>query len=413
MSKIRLIVLLYSMLHFGGFAQNIIPNPSFEALSSYLCAPDPIAGFRSVEDWYSYGTPHLWFDGCLYDEDVWNFWDPSATLAHGLSSIGLTGVLLVNGEYSSVAMAANLIQPMLAGQEYYLQFKTRNRGVWHQTPDSLRICDTDPPKSIHFSFGDQNLLEPATFYQQTPDINLTSPVLQFPEKSDWIKLTQCFEAPSNASTIGLSLSRGLTNMNPPCEVRALGQGPNYFIFHFDFDDLILYPVPEKLDTTFRSCGGKAFEIDLIDFSKIPPRVEVTFDWSDGVSGAARSLSQTGLYTVEAKLDCTSFPIEIIVEEEDCSSKSFVPNAFSPNGDGVNDEFRPLIKSDYPIQNYSLMVFDRWGAKLFESNDPAIGWTGATRGKPLSAGVFMWTLQFEVAAQEVLSVKKGGEVLLIH
>ena len=55
----------------------------------------------------------------------------------------------------------------------------------------------------------------------------------------------------------------------------------------------------------------------------------------------------------------------------------LPNAFSPNGDGNNDVFRPKVYDD--IHNYQLSIYNRWGSLIFRSNDPGIGWDGSYKG----------------------------------
>ena len=69
---------------------------------------------------------------------------------------------------------------------------------------------------------------------------------------------------------------------------------------------------------------------------------------------------------------------------------FVPNSFTPNGDGRNDIFIPEglgIKEG----EYQLLIFDRWGAQIFESDSPAIGWDGkANNGTELAQiDTYVW------------------------
>jgi len=63
-------------------------------------------------------------------------------------------------------------------------------------------------------------------------------------------------------------------------------------------------------------------------------------------------------------------------------KIFIPNAFTPNNDGNNDEFKPKIL-EYLEEGYLLEIFDRWGQKVFSTNDPDKGWNGLINGKPVT------------------------------
>lgn len=68
---------------------------------------------------------------------------------------------------------------------------------------------------------------------------------------------------------------------------------------------------------------------------------------------------------------------------------FVPNMFSPNGDGKNDEFRVYGNT---IASLKLMVFNQWGEKVFETADKFQGWNGTYSGNPLPVGVYVYVAQ---------------------
>lgn len=67
---------------------------------------------------------------------------------------------------------------------------------------------------------------------------------------------------------------------------------------------------------------------------------------------------------------------------------FVPNSFTPNGDGINDEFLPLGNA-IQLESYDLQIFDRWGQLMFQSLNPATGWDGTISGNPMPAGVYVY------------------------
>lgn len=68
----------------------------------------------------------------------------------------------------------------------------------------------------------------------------------------------------------------------------------------------------------------------------------------------------------------------------------VPNAFTPDGDGINDVFAPVLISVDP-NDYQFIVFDRWGAEVFSTTDPMEVWNGGyrNRGETLPTGVYVW------------------------
>ncbi len=116
-------------------------------------------------------------------------------------------------------------------------------------------------------------------------------------------------------------------------------------------------------------------------------------------------TQTYTMTVTDVNGCTySDDIQIIVYTEPLIN---IPNAFSPNGDMVNDVF---YVNGREIESIRLYVFNRWGAKLFETTDLTQGWDGTCRGKMMDAGVYVYMteVQFALGKKEIL---KGSLTLL--
>ena len=85
---------------------------------------------------------------------------------------------------------------------------------------------------------------------------------------------------------------------------------------------------------------------------------------------------------------------------------FVPNTFTPNGDGLNDVFLPVL---YNMNNstYELLVYDRWGRKVFESRNPYEGWTGDN----FNDGVYVWKISAE--SNDGTEYVLKGTVNLVH
>jgi gliding motility-associated-like protein len=70
---------------------------------------------------------------------------------------------------------------------------------------------------------------------------------------------------------------------------------------------------------------------------------------------------------------------------------FVPNAFSPDGDGINEVFVPFV-SGLKEPGYQFLIFDRWGQELFATTRMGEGWSGNFgNGDPAPVGVYVWKL----------------------
>ena len=72
---------------------------------------------------------------------------------------------------------------------------------------------------------------------------------------------------------------------------------------------------------------------------------------------------------------------------------YVPNAFTPDNDDFNDIFQPVFTSGFDPFNYKLLIFNRWGEVLFESNNANIGWDGTYGGKIVKEGTYVWKIEF--------------------
>jgi gliding motility-associated-like protein len=86
-------------------------------------------------------------------------------------------------------------------------------------------------------------------------------------------------------------------------------------------------------------------------------------------------SYPAVLIVKTEQGCTDTVVKVIVVGEDFNI--YVPNAFTPNGDGINDVFQP---KGFGIVKYELQIFDRWGERLFQTNTFEQGWDGIRQKK---------------------------------
>ncbi len=96
-------------------------------------------------------------------------------------------------------------------------------------------------------------------------------------------------------------------------------------------------------------------------------------WSTGDTGSRIRVSHPGYYGLRLYNECGS--VTDSVYERGCKGIVAFPNAFSPNGDGKNDVFRPILQDRYQIEAYLIRIFNRWGQCVFVSGDPESGWDG--------------------------------------
>lgn len=92
---------------------------------------------------------------------------------------------------------------------------------------------------------------------------------------------------------------------------------------------------------------------------------------------------------------------------------YVPNAFTPDNDNINDVFRPEIGGKDMVDYYQLQIYDRWGVVVFETNDIEAFWTGNNRGGGHYAqnDVYVWQVKFRLKGAERSEVMRGHVTLI--
>ncbi len=93
---------------------------------------------------------------------------------------------------------------------------------------------------------------------------------------------------------------------------------------------------------------------------------------------------------------------------------YIPNAFTPNGDGLNDVFR--VVGLYTDISFSMKIFDRWGKQVFESDRIESGWSGISGGDYCASGTYAWVVKIAFRGQDIITqgdIEFKGTVILIR
>lgn len=127
--------------------------------------------------------------------------------------------------------------------------------------------------------------------------------------------------------------------------------------------------------------------------------------------SATVYKQEGVFTVTLyviyKLGCIdSMSLDVTVNDVEAI---YVPEAFTPNGDNLNDIF---LASGNGITDFTMFIFDRWGEKIFESNDIKIGWDGKVKGKLVQEGLYNYRILFKKKSTPTISHKKIGSLVML-
>lgn len=143
---------------------------------------------------------------------------------------------------------------------------------------------------------------------------------------------------------------------------------------------------------------------------------IKFEWSfgDGFGATtfepAHTYSQMGEYTACLMATNVLGCYDVICKKikVDADWTLYVPDAFTPNADGLNDLFFAKATN---ISKFSIVIFDRWGEKIFSSDDIMNGWDGKYRGKLVAEDVYIWKINFTDIYSK--SHEKVGHVTVIR
>jgi gliding motility-associated-like protein len=134
-----------------------------------------------------------------------------------------------------------------------------------------------------------------------------------------------------------------------------------------------------------------------------------FLWNTGATTQTITVNQAGTYWVTITNGTCSQSDTLEVTGSPGEAILFVPNSFTPNGNGLNDRFTGVGDG---LTSFHLVIFNRWGELIFETYDPA-GWDGTYQGEKAKGDVYVYLIDYTTACTQSQSLQKLGHVTLIR
>lgn len=384
-----LVLLMFLTIRVAG--QNLVPNPSFERLTG---CPDNYFQIYKAPPWFSpdCGTQFpdhgyaVLFNGCNYSfagVPVNNMCSQTAHSGTGYAGIEVFSTLGRHAPYRQY-VAAPFTAPLETGKKYYfsMYFNLCNRAPGTDLcfrPDSLGVVFTDA--TIDKNPG-------CSIINKKPDVHAKLPLI-IPGPS-WYKIDGCYIAKGGEQflTIGNYASEKFSNC---------GAIDTFAHFIYVDDVSMIQEIRKTTDTTL--CPNTSWEINVEELRGEYKTMEGwSYRWSDGQTSLIRRIDRDSKLTLTATLqdcfnDIYSFNVRV---NADCNCQIFAPNMFTPNGDGLNDGFRPVLDcKTIDVSNYSLTIYNRWGEKVFYTTDKAKAWDGKLRGVSHSTESFLWMVRYDM------------------
>lgn len=173
------------------------------------------------------------------------------------------------------------------------------------------------------------------------------------------------------------------------------------------------PMTVEAEDLLMNCGD-----ELLVQPVVASPVPYTFTWQDGTTEQFRLVNTPGIYYFSVVNVCDTIVDSVVValnHKDSAFARVYVPNAFSPNNDGINDCFKGYVEPGLEVLSYELKVFDRWGDLIFETTKIDDCWDGTFKGKLMDPAVFVWFIRYtlENCAGEIGEVFKEGGVHLMR
>ena len=441
-------------------SQNLIPNPSFEI---YTKCPVLSGNLEYAVPWVNatMSTPDL-FNKCAGDSC-------NSNTAHGCvptnwqgsqvphSGEGYAGFFVYETEYRDTReyIQVRLASPLIPGKEYKLSFYV-----------SLSDISTYAIKNIGAVVTDTkiNRTDLSVFKGFSPQVESDSVIRN---QEEWTLISGCFIANGGEEylTIGnfetdSSTTRVSVSTNIRGHVYYYLDDVSLVEYNEDFDlgnDTILCPgevllleVEDSVSTftwhngsnqshflidspgeywvqSVNGCRWMAdtiniqyyddFVLDLGNDTIVCDGDSIVFDlsfkdaeyyWNDGSVESSFEISQSGTYWVIVSNQCSIQRDSILIESIYCDPIVTMPNIFTPNNDGVNDYFVPVEITH--VEEINLVIFNRWGKMVYETNDVEFGWDGRSNEGDCSDGVYYWILNYR-SRNNLQGIIKGHLTLL--
>ncbi len=144
--------------------------------------------------------------------------------------------------------------------------------------------------------------------------------------------------------------------------------------------------------------------------------DVEYLWNDGTTDVEKSVEQTEKLNLTISDLCESkdFEFEVNIIGDFTEEQIHIPNIFSPNEDKVNDCFQITVDPSINIISFEQVIFDRWGNKVFESDDIQNCWNGLFNNRNMEIGVYVYMLEIvSDQCNEEKAIRKVGDVTVFN
>lgn len=380
-----------------GSGQNLVDNGSFENSCPEKRDTNTFPIFPPFQDttppmpdeWQSvFGNPDFYHADCLPGSDS----STNNSLAFdGKAFMGIRVYGDTGGGFLRDYLHAELNETLDSGQYYRFSFLVK----------PVR----NDPMGRSFGIEEMGMLITDTLVDTVPPNRVieAEPQIQSTEMLDELNYwtTVCGVYLAQGGEKHITIGNFNTDMNTSTTPLVNSVNPQTSYYLVDFVEVVPNDLPQLPEDSLLCQNSR------IDLRIAGPDVDVL--WSDGSTNPNFLITEPGVYTAQIRQGRCEYTDTIKVTAGECvDCKIFTPTAFTPDGDGLNDQF--TVKLDCPVISYNLSIFDRWGRKVFQADSPEVSWDGTDAEH---TGVYTYTLQveYEVLRSSKTEIRRGFFTLL--
>lgn len=384
--------LLFGILGLGLLGQNFVPNPSFENQG-----PCPIINPDFTQVITPWDTTGLTGTIRYFNQDCG---DPGSENTTNNSTAfdgdGFIGLLLYSpGTGARRGYIHNKLTAKLdSGSLYRCTFFVKPLLI-----DDIGVGLGINNISAAFTDSIFDSIPPGGAFIFDAQVKNENPIVN---TRQWTAVCDVFMADGTEEYI--TIGNFASDLETAAEPMGGATNPQNAVYLVDFVSVVKNDIPLLPQDTF-ICRKGRIDIDM----RFP---DVTVVWQDGLQDDYYTITEPGVYYAQISNRACSLFDTIFVAEGNCDDcKIFVPTAFTPNNDGLNDAFTLTVGEACPeILSYRLSVYDRWGQKVFESIDPRVSWTPRNDFE-LGAYTYALEWEYELFSARQRSQKRGTVTLL--
>lgn len=214
-------------------------------------------------------------------------------------------------------------------------------------------------------------------YSWTPQTGLSNPAISNPilqlENNTTEELT---------ATYSLTVTNGICPVSTDMEI-TINPGPQV---DFSYSPNPVTTEASTVNFYNQTPGNNSYEW-LVDSMSISTNTNVIYEFPSGVEG----YYLVELIAEDPETDCVNTHSEMVAVEGEL--QVYVPNAFTPDGDGINDLFAPVV-NNYRTGTFEFLIFNRQGELVFQSQSPDVKWNGSDPSQEhyVQDAVYVWKLK---------------------